>query len=322
VRVRGVTVRLVEWRARSLSDPAQRLQFLQRKVGRSPANRPDLRRVLTRLPILLGLITAVIGLTPYCRRSFGFALPFVLASAPATPKPEIRPRPEPRSNTALPHVWQVEANRQFDLYSNGLRVENRFQTSTSARSYLAFRRVPLETSRGERRVQPAGIVFHTTESHLAPFEEDQTRNLKREGEGLLEYVSRNHSYHFVIDRFGRVFRIVNEPDYANHAGNSIWADEHWIYVNLNQSFFGVAFEARSQSKDGEVPIDAAQVHAARTLTEMLRARYRIAAEIALRMPRFLSILPAGAPGITPIGRRISPSRISGSLITTDVRSPV
>ena len=52
----------------------------------------------------------------------------------------------------------------------------------------------------------------------------------------------------MIDRFGRVFRIVRESDSANHAGNSVWADQHWVYVNLNESFFGVAFEAQTQAE--------------------------------------------------------------------------
>ena len=273
-------MRLVEWRARSFTDPAERLQFLQRRLGHSPASR-SAWRALTRMPILttLGLALAGIGLVPTCRRALGLALPFVLASAPATPKVPIASAIVARSAAAmsLPHVWRVEANHQFDLYSNGLRIENRFQTSTEARAYLAFPRTQIEARVGQRLTQPAGIVFHTTESHLATFEEGQNRMLKREGEGLLEYVSSNRSYHFVIDRFGRVFRIVGEADYANHAGNSIWADQTWIYVNLNQSFFGVAFEARSQPKEGELPVNAAQVHAARTLTEMLRARYGIPA---------------------------------------------
>ncbi len=288
-------MRLVEWRARSFTDPAERLQFLQRRLGHFPASRSAWRS-LTRMPILttLGLALAGIGLVPVCRRALGLALPFVLASAPATPKVQIAPLPIARSAaaTSLPHLWQVEANHQFDLYSNGLRIENRFQTSTEARSYLAFPRTQIEARVGQWATQPAGIVFHTTESHLAPFEEGQNRRLKREDEGLLEYVSRNHSYHFVIDRFGRVFRIVGEADYANHAGNSVWADQTWIYVNLNQSFFGVAFEARSQPKEGELPVNAAQVHAARTLTEMLRGRYGIPAGNCVTHAQ-VSIYPAG-----------------------------
>jgi hypothetical protein len=290
-------VRLVEWRARSFTDPAERLHFLQRSLRSSSPHRGGSRPALTRLPVLttLGLAVAGMGLLPASRRTLGLVLPFVLATSPATPKPFVN-LPSVAAHltpaVSLSHVWQVEANRQSDLYSNGLRVENRFQTATERRSYLAFSRASADVSAVQRLTQPAGIVFHTTESHLAPFEEDQTRALKRDGEGLLEYVSRNHSYHFVIDRFGRVFRIVAEADYANHAGNSIWADRTWIYVNLNQSFFGVAFEARSQPKEGELPVNAAQVHAARTLTEMLRARYGIAADNCVTHAQ-VSVNPAG-----------------------------
>ncbi|PYT35600.1 MAG: hypothetical protein DMG58_01625 [Acidobacteria bacterium] len=60
------------------------------------------------------------------------------------------------------------------------------------------------------------------------------------------FIARNRLYHFVIDRFGRVFRAVAETDYANHAGHSIWADERHIYWNLNQSFVGIAFEAQTE----------------------------------------------------------------------------
>jgi N-acetyl-anhydromuramyl-L-alanine amidase AmpD len=45
--------------------------------------------------------------------------------------------------------------------------------------------------------------------------------LKRIGESLLAYVRRKQAYNFVIDRFGRVYRVVPESDAANHAGNSI-----------------------------------------------------------------------------------------------------
>jgi len=176
-------------------------------------------------------------------------------------------------------VWLVQTTSQFDLYSNGLRIEQQYGTSTAPRQYIAFASDSSHTIdwAGEWRTEPAGIVYHTTESHLAPFEEDQNQSLRRAGEGLLEYVSRRRSYHFVIDRFGRVFRVVRESDYANHAGNSVWADGNRIYLNLNQSFFGIAFEASSKSSGAEPAVNAAQVYAGRILTQMLRARYGIPA---------------------------------------------
>ena len=48
----------------------------------------------------------------------------------------------------------------------------------------------------------------------------------------------------------KVFRVVAETDYANHAGQSVWADEKNIYWGLNQSFLGVAFEAQTDAPDG------------------------------------------------------------------------
>jgi hypothetical protein len=276
-----MVVRIVEWRARSFSDPAERLQFLQRKLTHDPAARSTRRRAWMRASLFtstLGLAVAGVGMIPASRRALGLALPTVLLPAPSAtathvPSPATIEKFKPAA--AVPHVWLVETNPQFDLYSNGLRVENKYLTSTQQRSYLAFSWTAAGIRAADSRAEPAGIVYHTTESHLAPFLEEQNHTLKRDGEGLLEYVQRNHSYHFVIDRFGRVFRIVRETDFANHAGNSVWADAAWIYVNLNQSFFGVAFEARSQSEGAAPPVNAAQLHAARTLTEMLRARYGI-----------------------------------------------
>jgi hypothetical protein len=175
-------------------------------------------------------------------------------------------------------IWVVQNTAQFELYSNGLRVEERYATSTAPRRYLALaRRGAGNASGAQWRTEPAGIVYRTTESHLAPFEEEQNESLRRAGEGLLEYVKRRRAYHFVIDRFGRVFRVVRESDYANHAGNSVWADAAWIYLNLNQSFFGVAFEAHSTPSGHESAVNDAQIYAGRVLTEMLRAQYGIAA---------------------------------------------
>ena len=126
------------------------------------------------------------------------------------------------------------------------------------------------------RTQPAGILFHTTESDQAPFEATQQHNLHRIGLETLLYVRNKRAYHFVIDRFGGVHRIVVESDAANHAGNSVWADSRWLYLGLNQSFLSVAFEASMQTD--QPPINEAQVHAAKVLTEMLRSKYNIPAE--------------------------------------------
>lgn len=188
----------------------------------------------------------------------------------------------------IPNVWRIESSRDYEVYSNGLRIENQLAVANEPRSYqlLSVGDWARQGDRGQPddgkrssvllRSQPAGIVFHTTESDQAPFEATQQRNLHRIGRETLLYVRNKRAYHFVIDRFGRVHRIVVESDAANHAGNSVWADSRWLYLELNQSFLSVAFEASMQA--GESPINEAQVHAAKVLTEMLRGKYNIAAE--------------------------------------------
>jgi hypothetical protein len=148
----------------------------------------------------------------------------------------------------------VEHSETSEVYSNGLRID------TSAT--VANRPRPNGT---------AGIVFHSTESELAPFEAEHNDDLKRIGESLLDYIRRRRSYHFLIDRFGRVYRVVAEADAANHAGHSVWADGPTRYENLNDSFLGIAFEGRGAA------MTEPQLHAGAMLIEMLRHRYGIPA---------------------------------------------
>lgn len=176
-----------------------------------------------------------------------------------------------------PKIWRVEGTDDFETYSNGLRIDNRFSISNRARSYLVYSATRPEDIRGERRTVPAGIVFHTTESTQAPFEPGHNSALKRIGESLLTSVRLNRSYNFLIDRFGRVYRVVLETDAANHAGNSVWADSEWLYLGLNQSFLGVSFETETLPGQSEATVNPAQVRAAAMLTEMLRQRYGIPA---------------------------------------------
>jgi hypothetical protein len=123
--------------------------------------------------------------------------------------------------------------------------------------------------------EPVGIVFHTTESPQAPFDPDQNATLQRLSKALLGHIRDNRSYNFVVDRFGRVFRVVDEADTAHHAGNSLWADGRWAFVNLNTSFLSIAFEAQGST------LTSAQVHAGRLLTQFLRARFKIAPELCI-----------------------------------------
>ena len=252
----------VDWSARQIQDPIWRLRYL-----RALTPEPVVRKRFNPLKIIgLAVICSILpGSAPWSHR---------VAAAPAPKPAPIVYRVAATAPDAPPPVWLVEKSNEFEAYSNGLRIENRYETENRRRSFLAF---PLDDRPGEPRTEPAGIVFHTTESLQAPFEPSKNTVLKRVGESLLEYVARRRAYHFLIDRFGRVWRIVRESDAANHAGHSVWADGSWIYVNLNDSFLGISFEAQTAAAVTAVEINPAQIRAAAMLTEMLRSRYRIAA---------------------------------------------
>jgi hypothetical protein len=173
-------------------------------------------------------------------------------------------------------IWLVEKDADSEVYSNGLRIDSRSVIATHPRSYLAFPAGKANSAPVARSL-PAGIVFHTTESRLVPFEPGQNGALQRIGESLLDYVRRKHAYHFLIDRFGRVHRVIRETDEADHAGYSVWADEKWQYINLNESFLGVSFEARTRPGQVDTDISPAQLRAATMLTDLLRHRYNIPA---------------------------------------------
>ena len=139
-------------------------------------------------------------------------------------------------------LWMVERTLDHETFSNGLRIDTRYAISHHRRSYLLF-----TGDRQQRFSTPAGIVYHSTESHLAPFGPEYNDILRETAEELTSYIQRHRAYNYVIDRFGRVFRVVEEADSADHAGNSAWAWNGSLCLNLNHAFLGVAFEARTKS---------------------------------------------------------------------------
>ena len=253
---------LLELRASRIKDPVARLRFLRRRM--IPL-RP-LRQRRNKGHLFLFAVVLASLLVPAYRTSKGQARQ-TAASLP--PVPAV-------GADVFTDVWLVEHTKDFEVYSNGLRIDNRYTVANEPRaSYAVYPRTAIDPARPEWRSAPAGIVYHTTESDQASFEEDETSHLKRIGQGVLSYVQRHHAYHFLIDRFGQVFRVVRESDVADHAGMSVWADSRVIYVNLNSSFFGVAFETQTQPGQELPSANPAQIHAARVLTEMLRAKYHI-----------------------------------------------
>ena len=127
---------------------------------------------------------------------------------------------------------------------------------------------------GATQDRPIGIVFHTSESDIWPLEESFNEKLRDSSQNLLHYLRTNHVYHYLIDRFGQVFRVVQEETKANHAGMSIWSVGRRVYLNLNGPTLGIAFETRWEGGRA-LPITRAQLEAGRSLTDYLRQKWSI-----------------------------------------------
>jgi hypothetical protein len=184
--------------------------------------------------------------------------------APALARDRIGKPPE--------EVWLVKDDGDEELWSNGLRVVTTYEAEGEPRHFFAF---PKDGSppvpSGPR---PAGIVYHASESDMAPFGAAFNRDILSTTQDLAGWLSRRRIYNYLIDRFGQVYRIVSDETVAIHAGVSVWGDGTSYYLNLNDSFIGVAFESRWSAASGD-DITTAQVQSALALTDLLRARYRI-----------------------------------------------
>jgi hypothetical protein len=200
------------------------------------------------------------------------ATPTIAAVIPAALANEV-PAYEPGQ------IWLVERGRGYELYSNGARILTEFEVEGEPRRYYAFPLAGIGPESGEERSRvPVGLVYHTSQSHIAPFEPEYNQKLQRSTRALLDYVRARKLYNYLIDRFGRIYRVVTDDSVADHAGNSIWADDRYAYLNLSDGFLGVCFEAAWSPETRLAPdqINEAQVYAGRVLTALLRRQYEIA----------------------------------------------
>jgi hypothetical protein len=264
----------IERRAERIHDPIQRLRFLRQEMAESYLAEPKPN------PVRIAKHTGWFALVLILTLATGPA-PKGAAETTARERGLLVPRAVPYINATIPtvpasaRVWRVDRSETSEVYSNGLRVDTTFTVSNRPRAKFAIYSLTGASAPAKTGGAPVGIVYHMSESNLAPFEEEETRRLKHLGHNLLEVIRKERAYHYVIDRFGRVFSVVAESDAANHSGNSIWADAEGVYVNLNDSFLGVSFEGQTEASSEVTP---AQILAATLLTEMLRSRYPIPAE--------------------------------------------
>ena len=115
--------------------------------------------------------------------------------------PVVSPQPIARVSVApardiatpdvIPNVWLVDQTHDFETYSNGLRVDDRYVKPNQKRIfYPVYQRgraaaMEIDAGQPEWRSEPAGIVYHTTESDQARFTADQNARLKRIGKAVI-----------------------------------------------------------------------------------------------------------------------------------------
>jgi hypothetical protein len=319
-RLRAHPIAALEAGSRALRDPVEKLRFLRRSLERYEALDARLqavpgaplrwlayrltgvdearplfssnpwgaldppRRVRPPLPrrarrvanaaVLLVVAAAGLALASYPRSKPlpATAVPTAPAAVPATESLV------PLRGVAPARIWLADSGPGFELYSNGLRVDTTYSVEGEPRRYRVF-----ELGRGmgtEVHDRPVGIVFHTSESDIWPLEESFNGKLRDSSQNLLHYLKKNRVYHYLIDRFGRVFRVVAETAKANHAGMSVWSAGSRVYLNLNGPTIGVSFETRWEGGRA-LPITRAQFEAGRTLTDYLRDKWSIEADMCV-----------------------------------------
>ena len=190
-------------------------------------------------------------------RRFGLRGTRASAEAAALPPP---PPPRPVVAEALAALLRaspgsVGSSRRAPAPSSTarLRIDTSFSVPGEPRRYRVF-----EAGRGmssETYDKPAGILFHTSESDIWPLDEAHNEKLRDSSQGLLRYLKRNLVYHYLVDRFGRVFRVVDEESKANHAGQAVWNAR----VPLLEPEPASSASASRRREGGGLPITAAQL---------------------------------------------------------------
>ena len=227
-----------------------------------------------------GWAIAILALAGLSAGAYRLARPAVAAPAraPQATLPVAENLPALPQGLAPERIWLVEKGESWELFSNGLRIDTNYLVAGDPRRYRVF-----DQKAGYQSTvlqKPVGIVFHTSESDIWPLEESFNEKLRDSSQGLLRYLQRNHVYHYLIDRFGRVFRVVSEEGKANHAGQGVWTQGDDIFLSLNNAFFGVSFETRWEGGRA-LPITQAQLAAGRNLTDYLRKKWEIASDMCV-----------------------------------------
>ena len=297
-------VESVDRAGREIQDPVEKLRFLRASLARQEETHGWVRRIpwapvrervdrlvrragvpnlaASRALVAVAAVVVAIAAAAVGWRAARPEGPPVMAAAdrPAsTAAPKVM-EPPPVGDPEAPiaargiapaAIWLVEKGQGFEQYSNGLRIDTTLTVPGTPREFRIFGEQGLQP---ELHTRPIGLLFHTSESDVWPLEASYNDSLRGSSRNLLHYVRKNRLYHYVIDRFGRVYRVVSEDAKANHAGHSIWEDDGRIVLNLNHAFLGVSFETRWEGGRA-LPITRAQFSAGRDLADHLRQKWGI-----------------------------------------------
>jgi N-acetylmuramoyl-L-alanine amidase-like protein len=179
---------------------------------------------------------------------------------------------QPPSDYRPEKVWMLYKKGNEEKWSNRARIRTELEVDNKPRKYFAIPRGS-ESAGGQLRSNVVGIVYHTSESHILPYDAEFNKDLVRTSQGLANYIRSKKAYNYLIDRSGDIFRIVRDDQVANHSGNSVWADGRYTYVGLNDSFIGVCFESSVNSP--EEKLTDPQIKSGKELTDVLRNKYNI-----------------------------------------------
>ncbi|MFH2066428.1 MAG: peptidoglycan recognition family protein [Pseudomonadota bacterium] len=312
----------IEALACSISDPVQKLRFIQRAIDQYH-EKSRLRRAAARLHSSGYLAGVGLFLILLCGAVM-LVFPFkgIPGNHPQTFKePQIFhavPYPEParaEKNPSSPRldqedreqffppetpkyldklIWMVEKTDDAEFYSNRLEINTKHTIENVPRGYYLFPRgEEAFLQQGVFTGQINGILYHASESDVFAYRPEMTQSIKEYSRLLIRYLNKKKAYHYFIDRFGKVYRLIQEDHAAFHSGNSIWVDDRFLYLDLNHAFIGICFEgkdfetmdpSRIQSNGENQPaivpmerssINEAQLISGKELTDWLRVKYKI-----------------------------------------------
>ena len=180
-----VIARYVEWRAYRIPDPVERLRYLRSRTGLSLASGADKRKMHWHW-IRVGLIVLCSGFAILPFRPSTIASADKLHDAAPTIKPQ---------NLPPDSVWLVDNAATYENYSNGLRIEKQYAIANSPRTrYRLFRREHPTMDKFEWKTAYAGIVYHTTESHVAAFEANSTAKQNHASSWTISDIQKRRCY--------------------------------------------------------------------------------------------------------------------------------